>query len=266
MNVICGFARCGSTLLCNILNQNPKFYASDTSHIPQTLNMLNNIHSNSPIIKHKANYEPEKTQEKINKMFRAVVESWYEGNKVVFDKSREWSFQARTLNNIYPDAKIICLVRDLRNLFSSIIKQDDKFPLITNEHDPWDSTMRSHLDRHFDAKQGLIGRYLNGVGDLLDRNMDNVLYIKYEDLTTTPMAIMKQIYSFIGEEYFEHNYNNVENVSNEPDGVWNNKFPHQGQGKVLATNPNEWKAIIQDNIATHIMEMGKEFNDRFNYK
>lgn len=266
IHAISGFARCGSTLLCNILNQNPKFYASDTSHIPQTLNMLNNIHSNSPIIKHKADYEPEKTQERINKMFKAVVESWYDGKEVVFDKSREWSFQARTLNNIFPDAKIICLIRDLRNMFNSIIKQDNKFPLITNEQDPWDSTIRSHLDTNFDARKGLIGRYLNGVGDLLDRDNKNVIYVKYEDLTTTPMATMKRIYEFIDEPYFEHDFNNVVNVSKEPDGVWNNKFPHTGHGKIIPTNPNEWKANISDNIAEHIMDMGKEFNKNFGYK
>lgn len=264
LHVITGHARSGSTLLCNILNQNPKFYASDTSHIPNTLNVLNNIHSNSPIIKYKANFEPEKTQEKINKMFKSVVESWYDKGEVVFDKSREWSFHARTLAKIYPDAKIICLVRDLRNIFNSIIKQDDKFPLITNEQDVFDSTMRSHFDAHF-AKHGLIGRYLNGIGDMIDRALENVLYVKYEDLSTKPMETMKKIYEFIGEEYFDHDFNKVKNVSQEPDGVWNNKFQHKGSGKVVPCNPNEWKAKIPDEFADKIMEIGKLYNKKFEY-
>lgn len=265
-HVITGFARCGSTLLCNILNQNPKLYASDTSHIPHTLNVLNNVHAGSPIIKHKAHFEPEKTQERINKMFRAVVDSWYDGHEVVFDKSREWSFQARTLGSIYPDAKIICLVRDVRNVFASIIKQDDRFPLITNEQEPSMSTLRSHFDRHFEPTTGLIGRYLNAVGDMVDRKNGNVLYVKYEDLTAKPRQELQSIYDFIGESHFEHDFNHVENVSSEPDGVWNNKFPHLGQGRVVPTNVNEWKAVLPQSLADAVMVNCKVFNTMFGYK
>lgn len=265
LHVITGFAKCGSTLLCNILNQNPIFHASDTSHIPLTLNVLNNIHSRSVLVKNKANYEPEKTQERISKMFKGVVDNWYHGKKVVFDKSREWCFHARTLTRIYPDAKIICVIRDPRNVFSSIIKNDDDFPLITNEQDPSHSTIRSHLTRHFEGGNGIIGRYINGVQDLVDRKLENVLIIKGEDLTTTPRATLKKIYDFIGEKYYEHDFNNVINVSKEPDGFWNGKFIHKGDGKVFPCNVNEWKSIIPEEIAEIIVDSCEMFYKKFGY-
>ena len=51
INVICGLPRSGSTLLCNILNQNPDFHASSTSPLAQTLGALSQFLSTSPEVK-----------------------------------------------------------------------------------------------------------------------------------------------------------------------------------------------------------------------
>ena len=50
-NVVCGLPRSGSTLLCNLLNQNPEVYASSTSIVPVILGSTSNIISNSPEFK-----------------------------------------------------------------------------------------------------------------------------------------------------------------------------------------------------------------------
>ena len=48
IHFITGLPRSGSTLLCNVLNQNPEFYAGSTSPLPALVNTLVNCLSNSP--------------------------------------------------------------------------------------------------------------------------------------------------------------------------------------------------------------------------
>ena len=89
-NVIGGLPRSGSTLLCNILNQNPKFHASSTSMITPVLNTMSNMLSKSTEIKGELQKDRKKTEERMRQLLRGVVEGWYKDYDVVFDKCRGW--------------------------------------------------------------------------------------------------------------------------------------------------------------------------------
>jgi hypothetical protein len=51
----------------------------------------------------------------------------------VVDKSREWGVNYGLLNMIFPNPKIICMVRDLRCIFSSMEKNFRKNPIYTQD-------------------------------------------------------------------------------------------------------------------------------------
>ena len=93
-HTIGGLPRSGSTLLCNLLNQNPGFYASSTSVLPQTLTAMKNGWSNSPEIKSDLADSREEIETRLSNCMRAVVHTWYADkleNGVAFDKSRAWN-------------------------------------------------------------------------------------------------------------------------------------------------------------------------------
>ncbi len=55
---------------------------------------------------------------------------------------------------------------------------------------------------------------------------DLILLVNYDDLCKTPAAVMQDIYKFIGEKYFDHDFNNLEASYDEFDQDVNLKGMH----------------------------------------
>ncbi len=91
------------------------------------------------------------------------------------------------------------------------------------------------------------------------------MFVKYEDLASNPESTMRKVYELLDEPYFKHNFKNVENVSNEPDEIWNDKFPHEGNGEVKMKPLNEWKEHISEDLANTIMQKFTDYNKHFGY-
>lgn len=266
-HVISGLPRSGSTLLCNILNQNAQFKASTTSIIPQLLNGTIHIWSNSLEMKGLLNRERDKTEERMHNALKSFVEEWYSVEKkdVIFDKSRGWALNSLMLHKLYPDAKLIVMVRDLRNVFASIEKQHQKNPLFDETTDPAQKTIYHKADTML-SKEGVIGSPIIGIEDLIRRKTKNTLFIKYEDLASDPEKKMKELYSFINIPYFDHQFNNVINTAIDPDAFYLNKYPHKGEGKVVPCDPNEWKAYFSSDLAQTIINRFADYNKYFKYE
>ena len=126
--------RSGSTLLQNILGQNPDFYTTPTSGLIELLYRSRNGFSESPEFKAQ--------DEKIMKdAFMGYCSGALEGyfksitdKKYIVDKSRAWGVNYNFLNEFYPEPKIVCMVRDLR---------DRKSTRLNSSHTP--SAIRSRM-------------------------------------------------------------------------------------------------------------------------
>ena len=261
MNVIMGLPRSGSTLLCNILAQNPAFQVEHTNPLPGLLRGMIDIWSKSSDIK--GGLLPdrrEETEAKLHRCALAFCEAWNNTDKIVFNKSRDWGLNLKALWKIYPDAKVIVLVRDLREIFASFMKQDGKNPLL-DDNPVKDITQRAV---NMFSSQGMIGGPLIGVEDILTRRQE-VHWVKYEDFVRHPMESMERMYCFLDEPSFEHNFDEVVNTATDPDHLYLHKFPHNGEGKVEPQPPG-WPKIMNRNLANSIMAGFPWFNQRFGYQ
>jgi len=266
LNVITGLPRAGSTLLCNILNQNPKFWATSTSPLAGIINgMVHNI-SNAVEIKSLLNTKKVETEQRIKNSILAFVESWHEqkSREVIFDKSRAWSLNSLAFKKLYPDSKIIVMVRDLRNVFASIEKQHQKNPLLDDAQNAIQKTVFDRANRMF-GDQGLIGGPILGIEDLIRRKPPGVIYVQYESMAANPSEVFEKIYTELNETLFEHNFENIENTAEDPDGFYLNKYPHIGAGKVEASDPNEWRQYFSPDLANTIMNRFQNYNRFFGY-
>ena len=119
-HVVTGLPRSGSTLLCNILNQNPDFYASSTSPLPFLLSGLVHAWSTSVEVKGLLDNHKEETEDRIQACSQGLLNDWYECKnvKTVFDKSRMWSGNLLMLQKVLPAAKMI--VCRTQNEFGSV--------------------------------------------------------------------------------------------------------------------------------------------------
>ena len=264
-NAICGIPRSGSTLLCNILNQNPKFRASSTSCIPQSVRALSSLWSNSPEVKSDLLHDKDAAEARMLAASRAMVAAWYQDTdaEVIFDKGRLWNSQSLVLRHLFPEAHMFVCVRDLRDVFASIQKQHSKNPLLDTAENPHQLTAYNRADRMF-SPEGMIGSQISGVEDLARRQKPYIHLILFETLVKSPKMVLQNIYSVLNEEYFEHDFENVENTATDADSLYLNKFPHDGSGKVEPPK-GSWRDHLSEDIADEIMKKFPNYNRAFNY-
>jgi len=238
-HAIGGVPRSGSTLLCNILNQNPRFHASSTSSVAAAYRALSQLWSLSPALKSDRMAE------------------------VVFDKGRLWNNQPLPLKHIFPEAHLFVCVRDLRDVLASVEKQHTKNPILDLAVTPGELTALSRATRKF-SPEGDIGAPLLGVEDLFRRQLGFVHFIQFETLVQNPKLIMDGIYAALGEDIFEHDFKNVECTATDVDGLYHDKYPHDGSGEVKPPE-GKWSAYVSPDIAAKIMEEFPLYNRAFNY-
>jgi sulfotransferase len=266
IHCIAGVPRSGSTLFCNILNQNPAFHATDTSPIPEILGTLTQRVSGSPEIQGLLNLDTEGAQERVRSMFRSMVKAWYsDTDKIVFDKSRGWSFFALLMADLFPEARFIVTVRDLRDVFASIEKQHRKNPFFDQAGDVTQKTILNRADMML-APDGMIGGSATGLVDLMARLPDRVFPVSYEALTRDPGTKMSELYDFLELPAFEHQFEDVKNVSHEPDHIHMNKFPHVGAGKVKPATRGAWKDYLDPELGGLIFGRYPQYNQAFGYQ
>ncbi len=122
------FPRAGSTLLQNILAQNPRFYCTPTSGVFDLLLASRMNFSKLPEVQ-------AQSREEMRKLFTGYCRGALEGamgamtdKPVAVDKSRGWMKEYDWLADFMPNPKIIVCVRDLRAILSSMEKGWRKYP------------------------------------------------------------------------------------------------------------------------------------------
>lgn len=261
LHAIAGLPRSGSTLLCNIINERPDSFATSTSCLTGFVRALGSVAAARVEFRNLLNLEMEATQTRYAAAVRAFCHQWHSGHgrPIVFDKSRAWNFNAKAFRDLSPDGKILLCVRDLRDVFASIERQEQKNGLITNAP----MTMTGRYNCLF-AEDGVIGGPYSGIIDLIDTNPDNVLIVHYESLVEAPARMLSVIEEELGLEPFAYDFDNVPDTATDPDGFYLGKFPHRASGKVEHRSPH-WSEVVTPKIAADIMQKGGKYNAFFGY-
>jgi sulfotransferase len=264
-NAICGTPRSGSTLLCNILNQNPRFHASSTSCIPHSVRALSSLWSASPEVKSDLIDDKDATEERLVRATRAMVSAWYEDKdaEVIFDKGRLWNHQALALKQLFPESHMFVCVRDPREIIASIEKQHGKNPMLDDARSPQELELANRVERKCQPT-GVVGQQIDGVLDLVKRQLPFVHPVEFTTLVSHPQRVMDAIYLALGEESFEHDFEDVKNTATDADGLYLNKFPHDGDGPVVAPKGN-WSEHLPADLATQVMQRFAGYNQTFGY-
>ncbi len=125
LHVITGTPRSGSTLLCNVLNQNPRFHASSTSIMSRVLDAIQRVFSTAEEIKGDLARDRLMTEMRSLKVLVSAAMAFYDhiNEPIIFDKSRGWSSNLLLLRTIAPNSKVIVTVRHPLNIWASVEKQ-----------------------------------------------------------------------------------------------------------------------------------------------
>lgn len=221
IHFISGLPRSGSTLLCNILNQNPEFHATSTSGILDIILAIRNQWENIAAFKASPNKLGKAAV--VNNMLNNYVETIE--RPVYFDKSRGWIAHIELAEVILQrKAKIIVPVRKITDILSSFENlfrknaHDWQFPQEKSHFYEW-QTMGGRADVWMRSDQP-VGIAYNRIRDAVDRGYgDRLLFVEFDSLTSQPEVTMRSIYQFLEMEYYNHDFDYVAQVTEENDDI-----------------------------------------------
>lgn len=247
VHFISGMPRSGSTLLCNILAQNPQFHATATSGILDIIFSIRNQWDE--LIEFKAAPNPEAKK----RVLQAILNAYYADveKPVVLDKSRGWLAYIEMAEMILGESpKILVPARDIRDILSSFEKlwrksaDTTQFQQERDNYFKW-QTVEGRCEV-WTSQEQTVGLAYNRIKDALARgHKDKMHFVRYEDLTTHPERTLRKIYEFLQEEPFDHDFNNVEQVTWENDAIHGIKDLHTIRPKVAPQAP-QWPEILGD--------------------
>ncbi|MDP2848188.1 MAG: sulfotransferase [Humidesulfovibrio sp.] len=214
IHFISGLPRSGSTLLCALLRQNPRFTAAMTSPVAS---LCTAMHEGMCGGEFGVFFDDARRKT----MLKGVFDSYYGEDatgRVIFDTNRVWTARMALLDTMYPGARIICCVRDVAWIIDSVERMLQKNPLQLSrifDYQPGNS-IYARAETLMNADSGLIGRALSALreawfGDFASR----LIVVPYDTLAREPKQTLERLYAELGETPFEHNLNKV--IYDEPD-------------------------------------------------
>jgi sulfotransferase len=255
------FPRSGSTLLQNILAQNPRFYCSPTSGV---INLLLAARQKFSTVEMFRAQDPELMRSGFLRFCRRAMEGFYEGvtdKPVCVDKSRVWFHYYDWLNAFYPEPKIVVCVRDLRAILSSMEKL---FRKNRYREDPADVEERMNMTTvttrvtHWLNTNPVGLTALRLVGAIETGTFKHFHVVRFEDLTTRPSETMKKVYAYLDEPPFEHDFQNVEQTTREDDTQFNIYGDHRIRRKVEPVRPD-----YHDVLGREVCDLVRQSNPVF---
>jgi sulfotransferase len=207
---IAGLPRSGSTLLGALLLQNPRFHAGMTSPVGSIFtSLLQQFAAGSE-------FGSVISREQRRRLLHGVFESYYAdkaGKDVVFDTNRLWCARMPALLDLFPQAKVIACVRNVAWVMDSIERLYRADPY-ENTKLFADETERNTVASRVDTlaqRNRLVGFAWSALKEAYyGEHAGSMLVVEYELLTQAPERVMRLVYDFIGEPWFEHDFENVE--------------------------------------------------------
>lgn len=249
-----GLPRSGSTLLSSILNQNPRFYSGPSSPVVATMIALEQSLSNDELF---LGYpKPQQAKE----IIASVLPQYYSDRSepVIFDKNRSWTIRMEYIQGYFDIApKVICPVRDISEILTSFITMLRRNPYHANGRINFIDEMlvKNNVPLIDDNRceflaspMGILGQSVEGLKKALMEGYDNAIcLVEYRDLVNNPKETMEKIYQFLGEEPFEHTFDNLENKNRENDSqIYGLADMHEVRPEVKSTSPKPEEILSED--------------------
>jgi sulfotransferase len=260
--------RSGSTLLQNVLAQNPEIYTSPTSGLFDIVTGTKTIYTNSTEF---VAQDQSVTIDGYRSLVKGAMYGYYNGmtdKPYSIDKNRGWIGEYKFIEAFDPDAKIICMVRDLRSIYSSIEKKYRKNPLLDHEITNWHelrgiTTYKRVIEL---STSRLISTSTESIYQAILEGYDSkILFIKYEDFCVDPFTYLKKIYTYLELPYFEHDIINVQQVTHENDQLYGSFADHIIK-PTIAPVQEDYSHILGFEVCKLITDMYDWYYHHFDYK
>jgi sulfotransferase len=208
LHFISGLPRSGSTLLAAILRQNPRVHADITSPVGGLFTAMLNAMSVS------AELAAMISAERKRRVLTGLFEGFYGDlqQEIVFDTSRAWCAKLWSIAEFFPDAKVICCVRNVAWIMDSFERAVRRNPLEVSRLFNDENERNSVYARveTLAQRNRIVGHAWSALKEAYyGEHSDRLLLVEYDLLAERPRETLQLIYEFIGEPMFEHDFDDV---------------------------------------------------------
>ena len=262
-----GLPRTGSTVLMNILQQNPDIFTTSTDPLPGILQ--NQLLTKARFTEMFQAMSCKQADDAMHGMVLGATKGWYEGlssKPIVISKGRDWS----NLTHIFPKSKIIVTVRDLRDIIESFDRVNAKIKALHTFGD--DNTLYGSMTEdekyhyHFKEQNAFssvltseIPKYLT----MFKQDSKRIKFVRYEDLLQDPVYMLNQIYKFLELNTYKHDLNNIAQsaVFEHDNAYFREKTDHKTKPQMIKWS--EPKRILSKDFHTKVIDTNKWFYQAF---
>jgi len=261
IHFVTGPPRSCSTLLCNLLAQNPRFHSTASSGLVDLIYPARKNFSDG------GEFRSMKTQDAENMFLdwaRGGIQNAFNSatnRPIVFDKGRSWNGYLDLVFQLFPDAKVLVPVRDIRGVLSSMEKMRRAHPAYFNaEENP--ATQFTTIERRVQAwlASPKVGIAIERLSETALRFKDKVHFVHAEKLTSNPQKEMDAVHTYLGEEAFTYNPGNVEQYTSEWDGQWWPYGDHTIRSTIAPLKP-DWNEVLGKQLSEAINQKFSWVND-----
>lgn len=265
IHFVAGLPRSGSTLLQNLLGQNPRHHVTPTNGL---ISMMLNVSGSWDRTSAFQAQGLQKMKPRVAAMLRGMAYGFYEhelsSGKVVFDKSRGWLAHIEMLEEVFRrPVKVVCTVRDVKAVVASFEKLHRKNPMLRRHNLGPNFTQVQTIEGRAKAllgPGGIVGLPVNFIRDALNRGVqDRVLILPYRNLTSDPHKALSDLHVALGLPEFVYDPRNVEQITQEDDAVFGWDFDlHTIRKEVEPPQDAPWEGVLPPHVCAWI---DREFAD-----
>ena len=252
--LLAGLPRSGSTLLMNILAQNPQIYATPTSGILDMLVSVRNHWNQNEAFRAMERALSEDVKERV---LCGMLQNYFSHveKPICIDKNRYWTEfleMAEVLVGGRQNVKVLVTVRDLRDVLASFERLYRKTSALSQLSQETATALKfktaaGRMEVFADDSQP-VGRAYNAILDAVTRGWcEQMHFVDYDDLTNDPDSTLAGIYRFLDLPPNLHDFQHVEQVTFEDDFVYGFKDLHIIRPKV-EPQPSQWQSTYNETV------------------
>lgn len=264
-----GLPRSGSTLLMNILQQNPNIFTSSTC---PTTYLIDGAKQAASSVSEFIAMDQDLLNDSLTNYVKNGMQGWFDTmteKPIVFSKSRNWDKHLNFLFHAYENPKFLIIIRDLRDIICSFEKLSNKYTvwnigsLESPFHmEPFEKRMEIYCT-DIGGNLGLPLKNLPHVYEWAQKRPNNFFFCRFEDFNEDPLRCMSKIYHWLEMPNFQHDLNNIQQARQyEHDTAYRALVSHKVQPKVIKLEPS-WPKIMTKEQSNLVIKHNEWFYKTF---
>jgi len=291
---IFGHARSGTTLLTRLARLHPEVHCNYQAHFftrqPLLKSLVNSSEAEEWLTRKSNRWNQGRDLSPL--VMRAVAdfimerEAAREGKMIVGDKSPSSTIHGqavRDLYSVYPDAKLVNIVRDGRDVLiserfrnfveeSKFLTSEDKriIAALKNDSAPFAKGAHSIFTEAFIRR--VAGGWVKNLAETDDEGRrlfgENYLDLRYEDLLIQPFKEMSKFWKFLGVKEVDPSFDKIlhDEMSSNPDEEWQSKR-NEGIASFLPKGQaGNWARLFTEKDKTLFKDVAGELLIKWKYE